>query len=144
VLLSYFTRYRGLIGERYLEGCKENQVLVSVAHSSLFDERALALALADGRMAGAWFDSLEPGTLDEARPLAQVRTLQTTPRIAGTTLESRQRSAWAVARRVDAILGGGFVDTLANGAGEADPGSRLVSVEGEDESAGPAGAPEPD
>lgn len=145
VLLSYFTRYRGLIGERYLDNCKDNQVLVSVAHSSLFDERALALALADGRMAGAWFDSLEPGTLDEARPLAQVRTLQTTPRIAGTTLESRQRSAWAVARRIDAILGGGFVDTLANdGAAEPEPSAQLVSAAAEGERAAPADGPEPD
>ena len=40
--LSYFTRYRGLIGERFLPFCKPNQVLVSVAHSALFDEAALA------------------------------------------------------------------------------------------------------
>lgn len=141
VLLSYFTRYRGLIGTRYLETCKENQVLVSVAPSSLFEERALALALAEGRMAGAWLDSLEPGTLDEARPLAQVRTLQTTPRIAGTTRESRQRSAWSVARRIDAILGGGFADTVANSVREqalAESGSAAVP-RGEDEATEPLG-----
>lgn len=142
VLLNYFTRYRGLIGERYLQTCKENQVLVSIAHSSLFDERSLALALADGRMSGAWFDSLEPGALDDTRPLAQVRTLQTTPRIAGTTRESRQRSAWTVARRIDALLGGGFVDTVASGAGsDADPDEdEAVSAQAAAENAGPAGA----
>lgn len=129
VLLTYATRFRGLIGERYLQAAKENQVLVSIAPSSLFDDRALALALADGRLAGAWLDSLEPGTLDETRPLAQVRTLQTTPRVAGTTRESRQRSAWLVARRIDAILGGGFADTVSNAVRESEPATPWLGVD---------------
>lgn len=104
VQLGYFTRYQGLIGERFLPLCKPNQVLVSVAHSSLFDEAALAEVLATGRMAAAWFDSLEPGALDPGRPLHDIDTLQITPRVAGTTRESRIRSAWAVARRIDELL----------------------------------------
>lgn len=104
VLLSYFTRYRGLLGARYLELSRPNQVLVNIAPSSLFDEDALAWALASGRLAGAWFDSVEPGMLDPGRPLHDVMTLQVTPRVAGTTRESRIRSAWTVARRIDLIL----------------------------------------
>jgi D-3-phosphoglycerate dehydrogenase len=79
-------------------------VLVSIAHSSLFDEAALAEALTSGRMAAAWFDSLEPGALDPGRPLHDVDALQVTPRVASTTRESRIRSAWAVARRIDELL----------------------------------------
>lgn len=104
VQLTYFSRYQGLIGERFLPHCKPNQVLVSIAHSSLFDEAALADVLGTGRMAAAWFDSMEPGMLDPERPLHQVRNLQVTPRLAGTTRESRIRSAWAVVRRIDEIL----------------------------------------
>jgi phosphoglycerate dehydrogenase-like enzyme len=104
VLLNYFTRYKGLLGERLLPYGKADQVLVSLAHSSLFDEVALAEALDSGRMAAAWFDSMEPGMLDPERPLHQVRNLQVTPRLAGTTRESRIRSAWAVVRRIDEIL----------------------------------------
>ena len=104
VQLAYFTRYQGLIGERFLPFCKPNQVLVSVAHSSLFDDSALADVLATGRMAAAWFDSMEPGALDPGRPLHDIDTLQITPRVAGTTRESRIRSAWAVARRIDELL----------------------------------------
>ena len=104
VLLTYYTRYRGLLGERFLAGCKPNQVLVSLAHSNLFDEDALAEALTGGRMAAAWFDSMEPGMLDPARTLRHLDTLQVTPRVASTTLESRSRSAWAVARRIDELL----------------------------------------
>jgi D-3-phosphoglycerate dehydrogenase / 2-oxoglutarate reductase len=104
VLLNYFTRYKGLLGERFLPYCKLDQVLVGLAHSSLFDEAALAEALDSGRMAAAWFDSMEPGMLDPGRPLHRVKKLQVTPRVAGTTRESRIRSAWAVARRIDEIL----------------------------------------
>lgn len=104
VQLPYFSRYQGLLGERFLAHCKPNQVLVSTAHSGLFDERALANALTSGRIAAAWLDSLEPGALDPDRPLHGIETLQVTPCIAATTRESRQRSAWAVARRIDELL----------------------------------------
>jgi D-3-phosphoglycerate dehydrogenase / 2-oxoglutarate reductase len=104
VQLTYFSRYQGLIGERFLPYCKPNQVVVSVAHSSVFDEAALADVLGTGRMAAAWFDSLEPGALDAGRPLAEIDTLQVTPRVAATTRESRVRAAWAVARRIDELL----------------------------------------
>jgi phosphoglycerate dehydrogenase-like enzyme len=104
VMLSYFTRYRGLFGERFLADCKPQQVLVSLTPSSLFDEAALAEVLGSGRMSAAWFDSLEPGTLDPGRPLHEVGNVQVTPRVAGTTQESRTRSAWTVARRIDELL----------------------------------------
>ena len=104
VLLSYFTRYRGLFGERFLSECKTSQVLVSLAHSSLFNEVALADVLGSGRMAAAWFDSMEPGMLDPGRPLYLAGSVQVTPRVASTTLQSRLRSAWTVARRIDELL----------------------------------------
>ncbi len=104
VLLAFFPRYVGLFGERLLCECKANQVVVCLSHSSLFDEGALARALTQGPLAAAWFDSMEPGALDPGRPLRHVDTLQVTPRVAGTTRESRVRSAWAVARRIDELL----------------------------------------
>jgi len=104
VLLSYFTRYKGLLGERHLAACKPGQVLVNLARSSLFDEHALAEVLNSGRMAAAWFDSVEPGLVEAGRPLHTVANFQITPRVAGVTRESRLRGAWAVARRIDEIL----------------------------------------
>ncbi len=105
VQLSYFSRYHGLLGERFLPFCKPNQVMVSIAHSGLFDETSLAEALTGGRLAAVWLDSLEPGALDEGRALHGIENLQITPRVASTTHESRLRSAWAVARRIDEMLG---------------------------------------
>ena len=104
VLLAFFPRYVGLFGERLLSEAKADQVVVSLAHSSLFNEHALAHALTEGPLAAAWFDSLEPGAQDPGRPLRHLDTLQVTPRISGTTQQSRNRSAWVVARRIDELL----------------------------------------
>jgi phosphoglycerate dehydrogenase-like enzyme len=104
VQLNYFSRYLGLLGERFLPFCKPNQVIVSVAHSGVFNERALADVLISGRVAACWLDSLEPGSLEEGRPLNGMDTLQVTPRVSSTTRESRLRSSWAVAKRIDDLL----------------------------------------
>lgn len=104
VQLSYFSRYHGLLGDRFLPHCKQNQVIVSIAHSGLFDEASLARELSGGRIAAAWLDSLEPGSLDQGRPLKGLDNLQITPRVASTTRESRLRSSWAVAERIDELL----------------------------------------
>ena len=104
VLMPYFTRYHGLIGERFLPFCRPNQVLVSLGSAALLDEESLADALNSGRMAAAWFDSMPPGMLEPGRPLHAVQTLQVTPCVASTTRESRVRSAWNVARRIDELL----------------------------------------
>ena len=104
VLLPYFNRYRGLLGERFLPHCKAHQVIVSVAHSALFEEVALADALANERISAVWLDSVEPGLLEAGRPLHGIESLQVSPRVASTTGDSHLRSAWAVAKRIDQIL----------------------------------------
>jgi D-3-phosphoglycerate dehydrogenase / 2-oxoglutarate reductase len=104
VLLSYFSRYVGLFGDRLLSQAKPNQVLVSLAHSSLFDDAALARVLTQGPLAAAWLDSVEPGTLDPGKPLRHVDTLQVTPRVSSVTQTSLLRGAWAVASRIDEVL----------------------------------------
>lgn len=105
VLLPYFDRYRGLIGERQLENARPGQVLVGLSPSSVLDEAALARALRSNKLRAAWFDCLEPGWLESGRPLHGLANLQLTPRLAGTTRESRVRAAWAVARAIDQLLG---------------------------------------
>ncbi|MGZ5132586.1 MAG: NAD(P)-dependent oxidoreductase [Caldimonas sp.] len=119
VQLAHFTRYQGLLGDRFLPHCKPNQVVVSTAHSALFDETALAAALRSGRIAAAWLDSVEPGVLDPTRPLHGIETLHVSPRIAATTREARQRSAWAVVRRIDELLD--FVPRSASDFSETIP-----------------------
>jgi D-3-phosphoglycerate dehydrogenase / 2-oxoglutarate reductase len=114
LMLPYYERYRGLLGERQLEAARAGQVLVSLSQSGLVDELALARALRTGKLRAAWFDCLEPGWLESGRPLHGIGSLQVTPRLAGTTRESRVRAAWAVARAIDELLGG---PTQAKGLG---------------------------
>ncbi len=104
LLLPYFERYRGLIGARQLERVRPGQILVGLSPSGLLDEAALARALRSGKLLAAWFDSLEPGWLEQGRPLHGNTAVQVTPRLAGTTRESRVRAAWAVARCIDELL----------------------------------------
>ncbi len=104
VQLPGFTRYRGLLGERTLAQCRPGQVLVSTSPSYIFDKSTLARVLDSGRMTAAWMDQAEPDLQSPGKVLHGVRGLLTTPRLAGYTRESRLRSAWGVARRVDHIL----------------------------------------
>jgi D-3-phosphoglycerate dehydrogenase len=104
VQMSYYNRYRGLLGERALPHCKPNQVLVSVAPMALFNEEVLAEVLRSGRMTAAWLDCVSAGLLEAGQPLHGVRGLLVTPRLAAYTREARVRSAWCVARRIDEIL----------------------------------------
>ena len=62
------------------------------------------LTMSNRPVIALWLDSVEPGAHDPHRPLHGIETLQVTPRVASTTRESRQRSAWAVARRIDELL----------------------------------------
>ncbi len=104
VQMSYYNRYRGLLGERALPYCRQGQVLVSVSPLALFNEEVLADVLKSGRLAAAWLDSVGPGSLDPGQPLHDARGLLVTPRLAAYTREARLRSAWGVARRIDEIL----------------------------------------
>jgi D-3-phosphoglycerate dehydrogenase / 2-oxoglutarate reductase len=104
LLLPYYDRYRGIVGERQLETARAGQVVVGLSQSGLMHEAALAQALRSGRLRAAWFDSLEPGWLESGGPLHGITNLQVTPRLAGTTRESRVRAAWSVARGIDVLL----------------------------------------
>lgn len=104
IQLQFYTRYRGLLGDRLLPHCKSNQVIVCISPSAVFDEAALARALDHGLIAGVWLDHTEPGLLDPGRPLHGVRRLCTSRQLAAATREARQRSAWTVAKRLDELL----------------------------------------
>lgn len=118
VMLPFYARHEGLIGEELLGSIRQDQVFVCLSHSALLHEASLARALASGRMAAAWLDAAEPGLAAAGRPLHGIETLMITPRLAGTTRQSRARAAWSVARRIDELLTGagersGFRSTLS-------------------------------
>lgn len=106
VLLPMFSRYRGLIGERLLASSRPGQRILSLTHASVFDEAALAVALADGRVAGVWLDHADATLQQPGRPLAGVPGVRLTAQRADRTVEAARRNAWHVAQRIDSVLAG--------------------------------------
>ncbi|RZT95355.1 NAD(P)-dependent oxidoreductase [Rivibacter subsaxonicus] len=104
VQLPWYSRYQGLIGERHLGHCKPQQLIVSTSHAALFELEALAQALRSGRVAAAWLDSIDLGLFEPGRPLCGVPNLVTTARLAGRTVEARERAVWTVAQQLDELL----------------------------------------
>jgi phosphoglycerate dehydrogenase-like enzyme len=136
VLFTAMPSHAGLFGEQLLAECKRDQVLVVLAHSSVFNEAALARSLREGPLAAAWLDQADPALLAHGRPLRQIDTLQITPRVAGSTLQSRKRSAWALAHRIDERLGDPFQFGAGAGGGSGAGAGPRAGVSG-----GRTGAP---
>ncbi|GLY03681.1 MULTISPECIES: phosphoglycerate dehydrogenase [Actinoplanes] len=103
----------GLIGEKELDLVKPGVRIVNAARGGLVDERALADALADGRVAGAGLDvyETEPCT---ASPLFGFDTVVATPHLGASTAEAQDKAGLAVARSVRLALRGEFVPDAVN------------------------------
>jgi len=80
---------RHLLNERTLLHARPGMLLVNVARGGLIDERALAAAMADGRIAWAALDVRDPEPPDPATdPLAGSPNLVQTPHVAASSREA--------------------------------------------------------
>jgi D-3-phosphoglycerate dehydrogenase len=95
---------RGLLGARELERLGPDAVLVSVSPAGVVDERALAAALAEGRLRGAALDGLAAEPPAES-PLCALPNVVLTPCLGGSTVEARRRAGLEVAALVIEALG---------------------------------------
>jgi D-3-phosphoglycerate dehydrogenase / 2-oxoglutarate reductase len=95
---------RGLVGARELARLVPDAVLVSVSPPGVVDERALAAALAEGRLRGAALDGLaaEPAA---GSPLLALPNVVLTPRLGGATVEAGRRAGLEAAALVIEALG---------------------------------------
>ena len=75
----------------------------------MVDDRALAAALRDGKLAGAALDVFEnePLTADNSAMFAELPNIILTPHIAGVTTESNVRVSALIAEKVAGHLGDG-------------------------------------
>ena len=108
----------GLIGEQALAMVKPTVRIINAARGGIVDEHALALALKEGRVAGAGIDvfSSEP-CVDS--PLFDFDSVVVTPHLGATTAEAQEKAGVAVARSVALALAGEIVPDAVNVKGGA-------------------------
>jgi D-3-phosphoglycerate dehydrogenase len=108
----------GLIGDRELRLVKPSVRIVNAARGGIVDEHALALALKEGRVAGAGIDvfAAEPAT---GNPLLAFPSVVGTPHLGASTAEAQEKAGTQVARSVRLALAGEFVPDAVNVQGGA-------------------------
>ncbi|HEY2130860.1 MAG TPA: phosphoglycerate dehydrogenase [Streptosporangiaceae bacterium] len=108
----------GLLGDRELHLVKPAVRIVNAARGGIVDEHALALALKEGRVAGAGIDVFvaEPAT---GNPLLDFSSVVGTPHLGASTAEAQEKAGTQVARSVRLALAGEFVPDAVNVQGGA-------------------------
>jgi D-3-phosphoglycerate dehydrogenase len=103
-----------LINERSLSLVKPDCRIVNTSRGAVIDEAALALALSQGRLAGAALDVFEEEPLPAGHPLVQAPNTLLTPHIASSTRESLDRMSLQAAQGVLDVLNGRPPEYLVN------------------------------
>lgn len=108
----------GLIGEQALRKVKPTVRIINAARGGIVDEHALAVALKEGRVAGAGIDvfASEPCT---DSPLFEFESVVVTPHLGASTAEAQERAGVSVARSVRLALAGELVPDAVNVKGGA-------------------------
>jgi len=94
-----------LIGEAELRLMKPSARLINVSRGGVIDERALARALEDGRIAGAALDVFEEEPVTKHELFQSKKTI-VTPHLGASTAEAQERVALDVAEQIIAVLRG--------------------------------------
>jgi D-3-phosphoglycerate dehydrogenase len=108
----------GLIGDRELHLVKPEVRIINAARGGIVDEHALALALKEGRVAGAGIDvfATEP---PGSNPLLASPNVVATPHLGASTHEAQEKAGVQVAKSVRLALAGEFVPDAVNVQGGA-------------------------
>jgi D-3-phosphoglycerate dehydrogenase len=96
---------RGVIGPEQIGRLKAGVMLVNVARGGVYDEAAVAQALADGRIAGAAFDVYEKEPPIDS-PLLTAPNTVLTPHLGASTAEAQVRVAEEACEQVIDVLAG--------------------------------------
>lgn len=84
-------RTEGLLNEHTISKMKPSVLIVNTSRGAIINDQDLAVALNQGRVAGAALDVLSKEPPDEDNPLLTARNCVITPHISWVSRESRQR-----------------------------------------------------
>jgi D-3-phosphoglycerate dehydrogenase len=103
----------GLIGGGELARVKPGVRIVNAARGGIVEEKALAAAIAEGRVAGAALDVFEqePAT---SSPLFELPSVVVTPHLGASTKEAQDKAGQTIAEQVVLALAGEFVPFAVN------------------------------
>jgi D-3-phosphoglycerate dehydrogenase len=105
---------RGMIGSDALGRMKKGAFVINVSRGGVVDEDALALALTEGRIAGAGLDVYEHEPIPPDSPLLTAPNLVLTPHLGASTKEAQIQVALEVARNMRAALALGDLSAAIN------------------------------
>ncbi len=103
----------GMIGEKQLKLVKKGVRFINCARGGLYQEDAIAKALADGTVASAAFDVLSKEPCIDS-PLYKFENFIVTPHIGATTDEAQENVGISVAEEVISALRGEMVPNAVN------------------------------
>lgn len=105
---------KGLINTKTLEQMKESAFLLNTSRGPIIVEEDLAVALNEGKIAGAGLDVLSVEPPDEKNPLFSAKNCLITPHIAWATKEARSRLMNQVVSNLTAYLDGNPENVVNN------------------------------
>ncbi len=97
---------RGMLGARELALMKPGTFALNVARGGIYDEQALADALASGHLAGAAVDVYSGEPMSGSNPLRSAPNLVLTPHLGASTAEAQERVGEEMAVQVVQALSG--------------------------------------
>jgi D-3-phosphoglycerate dehydrogenase len=97
---------KGMIGAEQIAKMKQGVILINVARGGIYDEAAVAQALADGKVAGAGFDVYDPEPIAADNPLLTAPKTTLTPHLGALTQEAQLRVAEEACEQVVDVLAG--------------------------------------
>ncbi len=107
---------RGMIGAAEIARMRRDAVLVNVGRGPILDQKALAAALAGGRIAAAGLDVFDPQPFAPDDPLAALDNVVLSPHMICDTYELRREVLALVARELAAFSEGAPPSSILNPA----------------------------
>ena len=103
----------GLVSAELLAEAKPTLRIVNTARGGIVDEKALADAVREGRIAGAALDVFEAEPTTES-PLFDLESVVVTPHLGASTTEAQDKAGQTIAEQVVLALHGEFVPFAVN------------------------------